>query len=85
VARKITLTVAQIQSLALKTMGHRPDLDVSIVAPYEDSMEIEFELLHVRVGINDDGHWRVWAEHGDEALSLSNGEMPRFYEWRESR
>jgi hypothetical protein len=83
-SRQITLSVAQIQSLALKTLGFAPDKEVWITAPYDDSTEIEFDIYHVRVGIDHDGIWRAYAlKDGDAEMLLSRGDMPRFEKWRE--
>lgn len=83
--RQITLSVAQIQSLALKTMGFRPDLEVKVRAPYDDSTHVECDVYHVRNGIDHDGAWQSWGidADGDATELLDKGIMPKFYEWRE--
>lgn len=76
-SRVLTLSVAQIQSLALKTMGFRNDHEVSVRAPYDDSNEIEFDIYHVRVGIDHNGDWRAYAlMDGDAGRMLSHGKVP---------
>lgn len=83
--RQITLSVSQIQSLALKTMGYRPDMEVPIYAPYDDSMEITADVINVRLGIDYDGEWRVHSldRRRDSDYLLDQGVMPKFWEWRE--
>lgn len=73
--RTFTLSVAQIQTLALKTMGFKEDHEVIVRAPYIDSTEIEFDIFHVRVGIDHDGHWHVCSRV--DGLTLGEGSMPR--------
>lgn len=76
--RSFTLSIAQIHSLALKTMGFAPDHEVTIRAPYDDSTEIEFDIYHVRIGIDNDGTWGAYSrdDHGNADVRLSKGKMP---------
>lgn len=78
-SRQITLTVAQIQSLALKTLGFTDDYEVRLRAPYDESTEIEFDIYHVRIGIDHDGHWCAYSKdkNGDADHLLNEGPVPR--------
>jgi hypothetical protein len=84
--RRFTLSVAQIQSLALKTMGFRPDHEVTIVQPWDDSMDVQVDIFNVQVEVAYSGTWGVYAHASENDpnghdLKLNEGEMPRFYEW----
>lgn len=65
-------------------MGYRDDAEICVKAPYSDTSEIEFDVYNLRVGIDPDGHWRVYGlKDGDATELLDGGDMPRFYEWNE--
>lgn len=81
--RSLTISVAQLQSLALRTRGFNPGLEIRLVQPYEDTNETRVDVYHVRSLVEYDGSWSAWpilpdGETGDE--QLASGTTPDPFE-----
>ena len=77
---KMTVTVDQIQSMALKTLGFRGEHGVRL--EYDNELGIvSFDIYHVRIEIEDDGSWRAFAKESGE--TLSTGRVPDFRQNRQ--
>lgn len=61
----LTLTVAQLQTAAFKTLGFQGDMEVSLVRNDTSDTEIEMDVYHVRNVIDSDGNYEVWALNSD--------------------
>lgn len=74
----VTLSIAQLQTLALKTMGFREDHEVTITKSLEDG-NVTLDIFHVRVVIEYDGSWGAYSRDidGDSEHLLGKGVMPR--------
>ena len=77
--RSMTVTQAQAQSLALKTLGFTGEYEVRLEHDPETG-DIEFDIYHVRVRIDPYGAWEAFTKEGGE--SLSSGQAPDFRDHR---
>lgn len=77
-ARRITLSVAQLQTLAQRTEGFHPGKEVTLFQPYPETTDVGIDVYHVRTMVEHDGRWFAMAlKDGEPEWGIAKGERAK--------